>query len=456
MVGAGSLLGDRYQLEEKLATGGMGSVYRATDLKLGRSVALKLLAANLAEDATFVERFRREARAAAGLRHPKIANVFDAGEADDSHFIVMELAEGRDLARLLREEGPLSEDRAVNIVDQICLALGHAHAAGIIHRDIKPANIIVGDDDSVKVTDFGIARAADESKLTVTGSVLGTAHYISPEQAEGKPLTATSDIYALGIVMFETLTGAVPFTGESLMSVALRHINDQVPPPSTIDPGISNEMDEIVARATRKAPSERYGDASEMHEALSSPRRTSDAPTAVLAAGSGTDQMSTVWPIPGDRWDPHSLGRKVLAVFGVLALIALALAGWRLASFEPPTEQRSPGNRDAAAQNLTLPEGVIGMDHEEVQQELAANGFESRLVFVEGDELERFMEDTGIDPEQAEEKEVIGTDPSPGESLQEDQTITLFVSSGFDDDDDGPDFKGKGKGKGHDKKEDDD
>ena len=453
MVGPGSLLRDRYQLEEKLATGGMGSVYRATDLKLGRPVAMKLLAPNLAEDATFVERFRREARAAAGLRHPKIANVFDAGQADDAHFIVMELAEGRDLARLLREEGPLSEERAVNIVDQICLALGHAHAAGIIHRDIKPANIIVGDDDSVKVTDFGIARAADESKLTVTGSVLGTAHYISPEQAEGKPLTATSDIYSLGIVMFETLTGAVPFTGESLMSVALRHMNEQVPPPSTMDPGISTEMDEIVARATRKAPSERYGDASEMHEALSSALTPGDAPTAVLAAGSETDQTSTVWPIPGDRWDPHSLGRKVLVVFGVLALIALSLAAWRLASFEPPTEARSPAAPERTAQNLTLPAGVIGMDHEEVQQELAASGLESRLEFVEGAELERFLEDAGIDPEQAEEGEVIGTDLPPGESLQEGQTITLFVSSGLDDDDDP---KTKGKAKGHDKKDDDD
>lgn len=458
MVGAGSLLQDRYRLDEKLATGGMGSVYRATDQKLGRVVALKLLAANLAEDGSFVERFRREARAAAGLRHPNIANVFDAGEADDCHFIVMELAEGRDLARLLREEGPLSQERSVGIIDRICLALGHAHAAGIIHRDVKPANIIVGPDDSVKVTDFGIARAADDSKLTVTGSVMGTAHYISPEQAEGKPLSPGSDIYSLGIVMFETLTGAVPFTGESLMSVAMRHINEQVPPPSSISDGVSPEMDEVVLRATSKDPSDRYRDTGEMHEALLAVQGRSDGSTAVLPVMSATTPQSTVWPIPGDRWDPVSLGRKVLLVFGVLALIAVSLAVWRLISSDPPgaapTGTATSGNR-APSENLTVPSSVIGMTEEQAAAELEQAGFVTDTVFVEGKDLEDLARESGLDPAQAGAGLVVATDPRAGETVEEGETITLLVSSGTDP----KDVKGskpKGKAKGHNKDEDED
>lgn len=459
MVGAGSLLQDRYRLEEKLATGGMGSVFRATDEKLDRSVAVKILAANLAEDESFVERFRREARAAAGLRHPRIANVFDAGEADDCHFIVMELAGGRDLARLLREEGPLSQERSVGIVDQICLALGHAHAAGIIHRDVKPANIIVGDDDSVKVTDFGIARAADDSKLTATGSVLGTAHYISPEQAEGKPLTPGSDIYSLGIVMFETLTGAVPFTGESLMSVAMRHINEEVPPPSSISKEVSPEVDEVVLRSTRKDPVDRYRDAAEMHAALLGVQTGGADSTAVLPAMAPTKEESTVWPIPGDRWDPESLGRKVLLVFGVLGAIAISLAVWRLISSDPPAAApagRQTSRETAPAENLSVPSSVIGMHYEQAAAELAQAGFGSETTFLEGKELEELLDAEGLDPEQADEGEVVATDPAPGETVEEGQTITLLVSGvGIDTDEDDEPGKSKGKAKGHDKDEDD-
>lgn len=460
MVGEGSLLQDRYRLEEKIATGGMGSVYRATDEKLGRTVAMKVLAANLAEDASFVERFRREARAAAGLRHPKIANVFDAGEEDDCHFIVMELAEGRDLARVLREDGPLSPDRAVRVIDQICLALGHAHSAGIIHRDVKPANIIVSDGDSVKVTDFGIARAADDSKLTATGSVMGTAHYISPEQAEGKALTPASDIYSLGIVMFETLTGALPFTGESLMAVAMRHINEEVPPPSSISSEIGREFDTIVGRATQKDPLARYADTNEMHEALTSVLNDGDGTTAVLPAMGGTQPQHTVWPIPGDRWDPNSLGRKVLMAFGLLALIALALLIWRLASNDPiaaegPRERPSRSASQEEPREDIVSENVIGLNYEQAQAEISAAGYDSEAVFLEGDDLVDFLLQTGIAPEDAEEGEVVGTDPPAGESLLEGQTITLFVSNGIPTDEDDR-SEPKGKAKGHGKKEDDD
>lgn len=451
MVGVNTLLKDRYRLGEKIATGGMGTVFRATDEKLGRTVAIKLLAENLAGDASFVERFRREARASAGLRHPNIANVFDAGDEDECHFIVMELAEGRDLARVLREEGPLAPERAVKIVDQIGLALGHAHAAGIIHRDVKPANVIVGPADSVKVTDFGIARAADDSKLTQTGSILGTAHYISPEQAEGKPMSPRSDIYSLGIVMYETLTGALPFTGDSLMAVAMRHINDDVPAPSAINASVPPELDDIVARATSKDPNDRYRETSEMHEALNAALVPTNTSTAVLPAMAATEPQGTVWPIPGQRWDPESLGRKVLLVFGFLGLIAMVLLFWRLSTNDttPAAAERdhAPRSESAGSQpspaNSALATGVIGMNFEQVQAELLEAGYDIEVEYVQ---------------EGGEEGVVVGTDPSPGTTLEDGQTITLFVSDGGDEDDEDSDEEGsdpKGNAKGHDKKEDD-
>lgn len=444
MVSLNTLLKDRYRLEEEIATGGMGTVYRATDEKLGRTVAMKLLAENLAGDASFVERFRREARASAGLRHPHIANVFDAGDEDGCHFIVMELAEGRDLARVLREEGPLAPERAARIVDQICMALGHAHAAGIIHRDVKPANVIVGPGDTVKVTDFGIARAADDSKLTATGSILGTAHYISPEQAEGKPMSPRSDIYSLGIVMYETLTGALPFTGDSLMAVAMRHINDEVPAPSALNTSVPPELDAIVARATSKDPDARFRDTAEMHEALSTALVPANTTTAVLPAMGATDPQATVWPIPGRRWDPESLGRKVLFIFAFLGLVALLLLFWRLSTNDatpaaaergqPRTRSTAPASDPA---NFALKPSVIGMDFLKVQATLLEAGYDTEVDYVEG----------------GDEGEVVGTEPAPGTTLEDGQTITLFVSDGADE---GESSDPKGKAKGHGKKEDED
>ncbi|MEA2452660.1 MAG: eukaryotic-like serine/threonine-protein kinase [Actinomycetota bacterium] len=457
MVGTNTLLSDRYRLGDKIATGGMGTVYRAEDEKLGRTVAIKLLASNLADDSNFVERFRREARASAGLRHPNIANVFDAGDEDDCHFIVMELAEGRDLARVLREDGPLAPERAVNVLGQISLALGHAHAAGIIHRDVKPANVIVDDKDGVKVTDFGIARAADDSKLTMTGSVLGTAHYISPEQAEGRDLSPASDIYSLGIVAFETLTGALPFTGDSLMAVALRHINEEVPPPSAINTSTPPGLDDVVRRATRKNLAERFATTAEFNAALDGSLDTSGPQTAVLPVGAATTEgLATVWPIPGDRWDPVSLGRKVLLVFAFLAFVALALLVWRLASADTPARatrgqgsgaqaKESPSDLGGAA-NFTISSGVIGMDYRDVQAEITAAGYESEVQLLKDKELVAYLESAGIPVESADAGEVVGTDPVAGEPLSSDQPITLFVSGGLKVDE-----HGKGHDKGHDK-----
>ena len=465
MVSEGTFLSGRYRLGEKVAGGGMGTVYRATDEKLGRDVAVKVLAPNLAGDESFVERFRREALAAAGLAHPNIANVFDYGQEDGTHFIVMELAPGRDLSRVLREEGPLPADRVARIVPQICAALGHAHAAGIVHRDIKPGNVIVDERDRVKVTDFGIARAAGDSKLTVTGSVLGTAHYISPEQAAGADLTPASDIYSLGIVTYELLTGAVPYTGESLMSVAMRHVNDEVPPPSAIDPNIPGHLDAIVRRATQKDPKDRYADTEEMAAAFDPATTPSVAgTTAVLGAaggsGAGTAVLSeteqTVWPIPGNRWDATSLGRKVLLGFAALAVIALALAMWRVATARDEIVTKRDGRQERRSapvdrsvepsrgeQRSTIPESVIGLDYREVSALLAAEGAAVEATFLGGEELFAFVESNAIDPKNADPNEVVGTDPAPGESVPAGEKITLYVSNGLD-------------GEGNDDDEDDD
>lgn len=463
MVGTDTLLLDRYRLGARLAVGGMGTVFAATDQKLDRPVAIKVLADNLAHDESFVERFRREARAAAGLGHPNIASVYDYGEDNGCHFIVMELVEGRDLSQVLRTEGPLSPERTVAIVSQICAALGHAHAAGIIHRDVKPANVIVDDSDRVKVTDFGIARAAGDSKLTMTGSVLGTAHYISPEQANGAPLSQRSDLYSLGIVIYESLTGALPFTGSSPMSVAMRHLNDDMPGPSELNPSVPEPLDRVVEKATMKDPAARYVDAAEMGAALeASVGAPVAATTAVLepTTGGSAQTESSVWPIPGDRWDPMSLGRKVLIVFALLAAVTLALLVWRVSSGldEPTGAQRANDSQPdpersvpaVEPDNFTVDQSVIGMDLTDVEAMLEEAGVPFKVEVIGRGELDGAIENLGIDPELAEAGEVIATDPGPGETLEPGETITLFVSEGFGEDED--DEHGPPKhSKGHDK-----
>jgi serine/threonine-protein kinase len=472
MVGTDTLLLDRYRLGTRLAVGGMGTVFAATDEKLNRPVAIKVLADNLAHDESFVERFRREARAAAGLGHPNIASVYDYGEENGCHFIVMELVDGRDLAQVLRTEGPLSPARAIAIVSQICAALGHAHAAGIIHRDVKPANVIVDGGDRVKVTDFGIARAAGDSKLTMTGSVLGTAHYISPEQANGAPLSQRSDLYSLGIVVYESLTGALPFTGSSPMSVAMRHLNDDIPAPSELNPAVPQALDRVVEKATMKDPAARYVDAGEMGAALeASVGAPGASTTAVLEPTTGgySQAESSVWPIPGDRWDPTSLGRKVLIVFGVLAVVALALLVWRVSSgLDEPTRaergtgtQPEPARSDPALEsdNFTVDPSVIGMDLKDVETLLKEAGMPFTVETVGGEALADALERFDIDPEVADPGEVFATVPSPGEEIHTGEAITLFVSEGFDDDlDDKPGKSERSKGHGNDKhgKEEDD
>jgi serine/threonine-protein kinase len=279
------MLQGRYRLEGELARGAMGTIFAAMDERLGRRVAIKVPRGALAMDEDFLERFRREALAAAALSHPNIASVFDYGQERGQPFIVMELVTGRDLAQIL-EQGPLSPGRAAAIAEQVSAALAHAHQAGVIHRDIKPANIIVSveDGDRVKVTDFGIAKATGDLTITATGAMFGTPQYISPEQAQGEPATARSDIYSLGIVLYEMLVGAPPFEGGTMVALAMRHVNDEVGPPSSVAPGIPPSLDRIVLKATAKDPEQRFHTAGEMLEALD--------PSAPLVAEPIADEVA--------------------------------------------------------------------------------------------------------------------------------------------------------------------
>ncbi|HEX3327764.1 MAG TPA: protein kinase, partial [Actinomycetota bacterium] len=272
MTNATELQG-RYRIQEDIGGGGMGRVFAATDTRLGRRVAVKLLKTELRDDVQFEERFRREARAAASLSHRNIATIFDYGEDGRVRFMVMELVQGEDLGTLLREEPRLDGDRAAMIAAQIADALAYAHEAGVVHRDIKPSNVMIQEGDRVKVTDFGIARAAGDTSLTAAGSILGTVSYMSPEQARGEPTGPASDIYSLGVVLYEMLVGAVPFTSDSPVSVALRHVSDDIPAPSSLNPEVSPHLDMIVQRAVAKSPEARFATAGQMATAL---RQSSD------------------------------------------------------------------------------------------------------------------------------------------------------------------------------------
>jgi len=267
----GRTLDGRYQLGSLLGAGGMARVYVATDRVLERQVAVKVLSPPDAQDPLFVERFRREARAAARLSHPNIVAVFDSGSDADQPYLVMEYVPGESLAELLHRQGRLAPGRAVELAIQVCAALAAAHAQGLVHRDIKPANVLVGEDGQVKVTDFGIVKASAATTLTGTGTVLGTAAYLSPEQAQGHPVDARSDLYGLGCVLYELLCGSPPFgsgADRSPVAVATRHVREPPEPPSMRNPQVAPALEAVVLTALAKDPAQRYQSAVELQHAL--------------------------------------------------------------------------------------------------------------------------------------------------------------------------------------------
>jgi len=268
----GTVYDGRYKILKRCGQGGMANVYLAEDETLGREVAIKVLHERFATDDSFKERFHREASAAARLNHPNIVQVYDRGQTGNTYYIVMEYVDGLTLKDLVKTRGPLTEAEVLNYTRQALHALRFAHRNGVVHRDIKPHNLMVDADGRVRIADFGIARAGADEGLTEAGSIVGTAQYLSPEQARGSAVAASSDLYSLGVVMFELATGRVPFDGETPVNVALQHVNDPVPRPAGINPSITPPLEAIILRAMQKDPTLRYGSADEMLQDLDAAR----------------------------------------------------------------------------------------------------------------------------------------------------------------------------------------
>ena len=331
-----------------VARGGMAEVYLAHDQLLDRRVAVKLLFPELAQDGSFVERFRREARAAAGLNHHNIVSVYDFGEDDGSYYIVMEYVDGPTLRDIIRSEGPLEPARAAEVGADVAAALAVAHQHGVVHRDVKPGNVLLANS-VAKVADFGIARAGDpRESLTMTGAVMGTATYLSPEQAQGHPIDHRSDLYSLGIVLYEMLAGRPPFSGDSPVAIAYRHLSEDPVPPSTHNSAVSPALDATVLRAMAKDPDARYDSADELRAALLAAARGAGAADATVvaapvgaAAGAGSTQMMppvteavtaappvpAYAPPPADDVDRRrrrvAIGLSALVLLAIVAVLAL-------------------------------------------------------------------------------------------------------------------------------------
>ncbi|ACL69752.1 Stk1 family PASTA domain-containing Ser/Thr kinase [Halothermothrix orenii] len=299
----GKVFNNRYKIIKELGKGGMAIVYEAQDLLLDRRVALKMLRPEYVHDKGFLRKFRHEAKAVARLSHPNVVNIFDIGQDNDYHYLVMENVKGRNLKEIIQERGRLSIQEALDIANQICAALSVAHENNVVHCDIKPHNILLTEDNQVKVTDFGIARAATSSTLTMTNTIMGSANYFSPEQARGGEIKTYSDIYSLGVVLYEMLTGKVPFNGDSPISVALKHIQENPKKPSLLNPEIPPEVERIVMKAMSKEPEERFKSAREMRQKitatlknLKSNNQESDK-TIVLSDDGDTKILQKVDPV---------------------------------------------------------------------------------------------------------------------------------------------------------------
>src|SRR3954469_15205137 len=320
-----TVIDERYRVLHRIGSGGMADVYCAEDGQLGRRVALKLLYPRFAEDHEFVERFRREASAAAGLQHPNVVQVYDRGEWDGTYYIAMEFLEGRSLKQIIREEGPPDPERAIDIVIQVLRAERFAHKRGIVHRDIKPANVIVDGEGNAKVTDFGIARAG-ASDMTETGSILGTAQYLSPEQAQGHPVSARSDLYSTGILLYESLTGRVPFDGDSPVTIALKQVSEEPIPPAELNPAVSPQLEDVVLHAMAKDPAWRVASADEFIAAREAVRgRPATGTCAHVPPTTGA------YPVygPPEEADRRNL-RWLLWLLLALALVAAGVGAYLL------------------------------------------------------------------------------------------------------------------------------
>ena len=452
-----TIVDGRYRIIGRLGSGGMADVYRAEDTQLGREVALKLLYRRFAEDDEFVERFRREASSAAGLQHPNVVQVFDRGAWDGTYYIAMELLRGRNLKQIVREHGSLDPVLAVEIVMQILKAARFAHRRGVVHRDIKPHNVIVDDEGRAKVTDFGIARAG-ASDMTETGSIMGTAQYLSPEQAQGHPVDARADLYSIGIVLYELLTGAPPFAAESPVTIALKQVSEDPVPPMQLNPAVSPALDAVVMRALRKEPAARFHDADAFIAALES-ALAGGYPEAVAFVDE--DPLEVL-----EEEDRRNWGRIALVALVALALAAIAVGAWLLLTPEqvrvPDVVGRRSGTAAQILQNRGFEVDVVPIQSPTVGQDRVASQRpdpgteadegsvvtitvssgpgEAQVPLVEGlpvDEAEHRVRKAGFESERRREfsdtvraGRVIETAPSEGSTVRKGSTVTLVVSRG--------------------------
>ncbi|HEY7836515.1 MAG TPA: Stk1 family PASTA domain-containing Ser/Thr kinase [Solirubrobacteraceae bacterium] len=333
MIEPETLIDGRYRVLSRLGSGGMADVYLAHDQLLGREVAVKVLHHHFAEDQEFVERFKREASSAAALSHPNIVGIFDRGEWNGTYYIAMEYVAGRSLKAIVRETGPLEPALAIDIVIQILRAARFAHRRGVIHRDLKPHNVILDEEGRARVTDFGIARAG-ASDMTLTGSIMGTAQYLSPEQAQGYAVSAASDIYSVGVILYELLTGVVPFEGETAVAIAFKQVSAAPRPPSELNPLIPATLDAVVLRALAKDPIERYADDDELIAALEAERERLPAPldghVAVLEPHDPPTGVMLAAPLPYEEHpaedDEGRRRRRRWLWWGLAALVVAGLA----------------------------------------------------------------------------------------------------------------------------------
>lgn len=384
-MAATRVLNDRYEMGSPLGKGGMAHVYRGTDRVLDRTVAIKVLSGKYASDDSFVTRFRREAQAAAGLNHANIVGVYDTGDEGRMHYIVMEYVEGETLGDVLRREGRLDPERAAAVAAEVATALHAAHEKGLVHRDVKPGNVMIDSEGRVKVVDFGIARAAADDTLTQTGLILGTASYLSPEQAQGRPVDARSDTYSLGCVMYEMLTGQAPFSGDTPVAIAYKHVNETPPRPSELEPSIPPHLDEAVTRALEKDPDARFPTAQAFRAAVAGGGLGTATIPIAAAAGGDTDVLPVT--TPEEPVGPPSRPSRGLSWFPVALLAAAVLAAIGVvaaASREPGpagerADRQAAGQEQPPAEEPTPPAPSVGVALSQLE-DVVIDLFESEQI----------------------------------------------------------------------------